>query len=71
MGEVQCLRPKRASKIVRVQIDELGDPCPSDTILGLVLASRVGSKKKFFRFFLMTTANFAENFKALGLKLRP
>ena len=28
-------------------------------------------KKKFLRFFLMTTANFAENFKALGLKLRP
>ena len=25
VGEVQCLRPKRASKIVRVQIDELGD----------------------------------------------
>ena len=28
-------------------------------------------KKNFLRFFLMTTANFAENFKALGLKLRP
>ena len=28
-------------------------------------------KTFFFRFFLMTTANFAENFKALGLKLWP